>query len=381
MEITNVEAIPVTVDIRDSNEDWGVSPYVAGYMTQTKSSRLVIKLDTDQGIIGWGETAIGPGTSMAGSVVRDIILPDILGLKVWDFEELLNKFQYPYFSITPYLAGVEMAMWDAFGKLLGEPISKFIGGMQNDWVDVAYCVGISDPEESAEKAEWAKKQGFQVLKTKGGLDIDQDVNRLIAMNEAVDGEMKFRLDGNQTMGFDATVETLSRLENNNVHLQYIEQPLRIDNIGGYRVLRNRSMTPIAVNEDAYHPRNIFELVKSDAIDTVVMDLIPAGGIHAAKKMLGLYADAGVSVAHHSSFDLGIKTAAVLQFVASSSTINLPPDRVNYTLLDDVINPVIKVENGRMQVPDSPGLGIQIDEHKLAELQVEEAESIRYEPNI
>jgi L-alanine-DL-glutamate epimerase-like enolase superfamily enzyme len=377
MEITSIEAIPVDIDIKPRSEEYGVAPYVAGYMTQESTPRMVVRVETAENVVGWGETAWGPAPSLAKAAIENVIAPEVVGRKIWEIEHILNLFDYPYIRITPYVGGVEMALWDAFGKSMGRPVHQLLGGKQVDHLPVAYCVGILDPEESAEEARWARDHGFEVLKTKGGLDTDDDVDRLTAMHEAVDGQVKFRLDANQTMSFEEAVTVGARLEDAGVYLQYLEQPLRIDNVGGYKRLRQRLRTPVAVNEDAYHDRNVYNLVREDAIDVAVMDMIPMGGLLAAKKGMGLFDDAGISVAHHSSFDLGIKTAAVLQFVASCPTVNLPPDRVNYALADDVIEPQFDVTDGTMPVPDDPGLGVAVSEEKIEQHRVTEGEGITY----
>lgn len=377
MEVESIEAIPVEIDIKSRSEEFGVAPYVAGYMTQETTSRLVIRIETDDGIIGWGETTWGPDPSLGVAAIENIIKPELVGQSVWEIEELLDAFEYPYMHITPYVGGVEMALWDAFGKQNDAPIHQFFGGKQTDKVPVAYCLGILGREESARHARWARDQGFDVLKTKGGLDIDQDVERLAAMHEAVDGQLQFRLDGNQTMSFDEAVRTGGRLEDAGVYLQYFEQPLRVDNIGGYKRLRQRLQTPIGINEDAYHEHNIFELVREDAIDTAVVDMIPTGGLLALQKSMGVADDAGISVAHHSSFDLGIKTAAVLQFAAASTTMDLPPDRVNYALADDVIEERFEVTDGTMSVPDDPGLGVSVSAEQVEKYRVSEGAGITY----
>lgn len=381
MRVTSVEAIPIEIAIKPRSEEFGVAPYVAGYMTQETTPRLVIRVETDEGIVGWGETTWGPGPSVAVAAVENVIQPEVVGRNVWEIEDLLDAFEYPYMRITPYVGGVEMALWDAFGKQMGAPIHQFLGGKTTDELPVAYCLGILDPDESAEYAKWAHEQGFEVLKTKGGLNPDEDVERLTAMHDAVDGHLKFRLDGNQTMSFEEAVTTGARLEDEGVYLQYFEQPLRIDNVGGYKRLRQRLRIPIGVNEDAYHEHNIFQLVREDAIDAAVIDMIPMGGLLAAKKGIGLADDAGISVAHHSSFDLGIKTAAVLQFAASTPAMNLPPDRVNYTLADDVIEDRFEVTGGTMTVPDDPGLGVSVSEEKIEKHRVSDGEGITYDVSL
>lgn len=381
MQITSLEATPVKVDIEPRSKPYGVAPYVAGYTTFEDIMRLVIRIETDEGVVGWGETAVGPEPNLAMAAIEHIVAPKAIGREVWEVETFLDSFEFPFLHIRPYVAGVEMAMWDALGKSKDLPLHQLFGGKRTDELPVAYCLGITEPAEAAEQARWARDEGFEVIKTKGGLDVDQDVERLVAMHEAVDGEVKFRLDGNQTMSFGEAVETGARLEDAGVYLQYFEQPLRTDSLGGYKRLRQRLRTPIAVNEDAYHQRNLFELVREDAIDAAVVDLIPVGGLLPTKKLMGLTGEANLSVAHHSSFDLGIKTAAVLHFVAATPEMDLPPDRVNYSLASDVIEDRFEVTDGRMTVPSGPGLGVSVSREKVEALRVSEGQGITYEVSL
>ena len=381
MRITSLEATPVRVDIRPRTEPYGVAPYVAGYTTFEDIMRLVVRIETEDGVVGWGETTVGPEPNLAMAAMEHLIAPAALGREVWEVESFLDSFEYPFMHVRPYVAGVEMAMWDALGRTKDLALHQLFGGKRTDELDVAYCLGITEPEEAAEQAEWARDEGFGVIKTKGGLDVDQDVERLVAMQEAVDGDVKFRLDGNQTMSFGEAVETAARLEDAGVYLQYFEQPLRADSLGGYKRLRQRLRTPIAVNEDTYHSRNLFELVREDAVDAAVIDLIPVGGLLPTKKLTGLVGEANLSAAHHSSFDLGIKTAAVLHLVAASPEFDLPADRVNYSLAEDVIDDRFEVDEGRMAVPDGPGLGISVDPERVEALRVSEGQGITYEVSL
>ncbi|PSQ57732.1 N-acylamino acid racemase [Halobacteriales archaeon SW_7_71_33] len=378
MRITSVEATPVRVDIEPRTEPFGVAPYVAGYTTFEEILRLVVRIETEDGVVGWGETTVGPEPTLATTAIEEVVAPAAVGRPVWQVESFLDSFDYPYVQIRPYVAGVEMAMWDALGKTKGLSLHQLLGGKRVDELSVAYCLGITDPEEAVAQARWARDQGFEVIKTKGGLDVNDDVERLVAMNEAVGHETEFRLDGNQTMSFGEAVETGARLEDEGVYLQYFEQPLRTDTVGGYARLRQRLRTPIGVNEDTYHEYNLFELVREDAIDAAVVDMVPVGGLLPTKKLMGVADAANLSVAHHASFDLGIKTAAVLHFVAASPVMDLPPDRVNYSLSDDVVEDRFEVSEGRMTVPEGPGLGVSVDREAVEELRTSDGEGITYD---
>lgn len=366
MQIASLEAIPVAIDIKPLGDDLGVAPYVAGYTVVEQAERLLVRLETEDGTVGWGETSLNPSPAVAVDIVEDVIADEVVGKAVWEIEHVIDAFEYPYIRITPFVSGVEMAMLDALGKSLGAPLHQLLGGKLSESISVAYCIGILDPDESADYAVDALDRGFDVLKTKGGLDTDEDVARMEAMHEATDGKLDLRLDANQTWGFEEAVRVGARLEDAGVYLQYLEQPLRVDTPGSYKRLRNRLTTPIAINEDAYFPYNFYQLLKEDAIDVAVLDLIPAGGVMATKQLAGLASESGVSLSHHSSFEFGVKTAAVLHLAASTPEFNLAPDRVNYTLTDDIVADRFDVTDGEMTVPTEPGLGVSVDEEMVAD---------------
>jgi L-alanine-DL-glutamate epimerase-like enolase superfamily enzyme len=191
-----------------------------------------------------------------------------------------------------------------------------------------------------------------------------------AMHDAVDGALEFRLDPNQGWTFEEAVRVGAMLKDAGIYLQYLEQPVRIDTYGTYAKLRSRLQTPIGVNEDTYFPRNLNQLIQADAIDVAVMDLVPSGGILRARELASVAADAGVSLSHHNGMDLGVKTAAVLQTVATTPAFNLAPDTVYYAWKDHIIEDPFDLKDGAMAVPDGPGLGVTVDRSKVEEYRID-----------
>jgi L-alanine-DL-glutamate epimerase-like enolase superfamily enzyme len=376
VRIADIEAIPVEIDVKRLGDGWGVAPYRTGIGTTEETRRLLIRVETDGGVTGWGETTPAPSVAVAKTFVEDVIEPDLVGRSVHEVELIgggtvnggnrEDVYDYGYMNFDAYRGGVDMAMWDAFGKQLDAPLYELLGGRTASRVPVAFCLAIVDVDDAVEHARRAYDHGFSVLKTKGGRDWRADVERLRAMHDATDGRLDIRIDPNQSLGFEDAVRLGAALEDEGVYVQYFEQPVRAETFGTYKRLRERLRQPVAVNEDMYFAHNLTHLVREDAVDCVVIDLVPAGGMLAAKRLAGIANDAGVSVAHHSSFDLGIKTAAVLHLQASTPAINLPPDRVNYALEDDVIEDRFELDEGHFAVPDGAGLGVAVDEGKVEE---------------
>lgn len=371
MSIASVEAIPVEVGVKPLEEAYGLAPYRSNHDSVEKRDRMLVRVETEDGIVGWGEMLVAMRSPEATKAIIDhVIAPELVGREVDGIRKFIESFYFPYTRIHPYLGAVEMAMWDALGKQLDVPLSTLLGGRLDDEVPVAYCLGILDPERSGEQARFAAEEGFSALKTKAGPDWRADVERIRAMHDAVDGELDFRLDPNQGWSFEAAVRAGAALEDAGVYLQYLEQPCRIDTYGTYETLRNRLRTPLAVNEDTYFERNFSHLLRREAVDVGVIDLIPAGGILRAQELAANAAEAGVSLSHHCGFDLGIKTAAMLHLVAATPAIDLPPDSVYYAWDEYLLEEPFELSDGAYSVPTEPGLGITVDEGTVERLRTD-----------
>lgn len=378
MQITGVSAHPVTVPLRGL-EDGGVAPYVTNHNQVEELNRVLVRVDTDAGIHGWGEIRPFLSSNAATvSIVEDGVAPMVRGYSPAELETLRRLFFIEYTFADVFFAPVEMACWDIVGKDAGKPVYELLGGRRAptpstrrrdakydacEVVPVAYCLGILPPERSAERAVAAREAGYEVLKTKAGRDWKQDVERLRAMYEAVDGELEFRVDPNQGWTFDQAVRVGAILEDAGVYLQYMEQPIRVDAHRSLSKLRERIRQPIAPNEDTYYPHNVRRIVEHGAADAAVVDMTPMGGITGLRQLAAVAEDAGIPLAHHSA-GIGIKHAAMLHAVTGIPGFALAPDSLYFSLADDVLSEPLGVEDGAMTVPDGPGFGIDVDDDAI-----------------
>jgi len=156
------------------------------------------------------------------------------------------------------------------------------------------------------------------------------------------------------------------LEDENIYLQYMEQPIRVDTHKSLTRLRQRLRQPIAPNEDTYISHNIQSLVEASAMDVGVIDLTPAGGISGVRQQAAVLEDAGVPFTHHCAFDLGIRTAAILHAFTGIPGFSLPPDSTYYGWEADIIQTPFEVTDGCLPAPQGPGLGIDVDADAIDE---------------
>lgn len=379
VNITDVTATTIDVPLVDLDEHLGIGPYVTNHGQVDSMERVLVRVDTDEGVSGWGEMRTFLSSAATESVLEDGIAPLIQGQSPFEIERLRRQVFIEYTNIELFFAAVETACWDIVGKALNKPIFELLGGatapqqtaaMNADAANVepgtdrnvefAFCLGILPPEESRTKAREALEAGFSVLKTKAGRDWRQDVARIGAMHDEVDGRLEFRLDPNQGWSLDQAVRVGAALEDSGIYLQYMEQPIRVNAHDSLATLRQRLRQPIAPNEDTYIPNNLRSLIDAGAMDVAVLDLTPAGGISGLRQQAAIVEDAGVPHTHHCAFDLGIRTAAILHAVHGLPGFSLPPDTTYYAWEDDVLEEPFEVSEGRMTVPDDPGLGIDVD---------------------
>jgi L-alanine-DL-glutamate epimerase-like enolase superfamily enzyme len=379
MEITDVSAVTVEVPLTDLEEHLGISPYTTNHVELTSMERVLVRVDTDEGTSGWGEMRVFLSPEATESIIEDGIGPMICGQSPFETERLRRQVFIEYTNVEMFFAAVETACWDIVGKTLERPVFELLGGWtapaqgsrrhrenirsnrtEPTDIPIAFCLGILPPEESRAKAREALEAGFTVLKTKAGRDWRQDVERIKAMHDEADGRLEFRLDPNQGWTPDESVRVGTMLEDENIYLEYMEQPIRVDSHGSLARLRQRLRQPIAPNEDTYISRNIQSLVDTGALDVGVIDLTPAGGISGLRQQAAVLEQAGFPFTHHCAFDLGVRTAAILHAVTGIPGFSLPPDSTYYGWEADVIEDPFEVSNGRISPPTGPGLGITVD---------------------
>ena len=384
MQIESVTAHPVSVPLIDL-DDGGIAPYVTNHNDLIDVDRILVEVETDEGVTGWGEMRVFLSPPTTVSIIEDGIAPLVKGHSPFETETFRRQLFIEYTNVDLFFAAVEIACWDIVGKIQDMPIYKLLGGWTapqtesrqrypghnaQQEVDVAYCLGILPPEESRAKAAKVNAAGYDVLKTKAGRDWRQDVDRIKVMHDEVDGELEFRLDPNQGWTLDQAVRVGARLDNAGIHLQYMEQPIRVDNHKSLIRLRQRTTQPIGPNEDTYIPHNLRELIEAGALDVAVVDMTPAGGIAGLRQQAAIADDAGIPMAHHCAFDLGIRTAAILHAVSGIPGFSLPIDTAYYGWDEDVIENPLTIEDGAMPVPDGPGLGVTVDRDAIDRYRVD-----------
>jgi L-alanine-DL-glutamate epimerase-like enolase superfamily enzyme len=328
---------------------------------------IIVEVVTDEGIVGIGEALPAPSPEVTLATlkgIRDLIV----GESPFQIERIVNKLYsvgglYPFATMANCaIGGVEMALWDILGKAVGKPVHTFFGGPLRTEVSFMYFVQRKELQEMVDDAKRAVGMGFRTIYTKVGLDYESDVAVVKALREAIGPQSRLRVDANEAWSPGTAVRILREMEP--YDLEYIEQPIPMSDIEHLKVLRTRTNVPIAANQSSWTNRDLYRVLAAGAVDIVMTDPHQAGGLLAFKKAAGIAEAAGVPIVFHSFGPLAITTYAAMQVIASSTNFILDNQTYNHMLSDDVVVQLPKFDQGRLKLPETPGIGIELDPDKV-----------------
>jgi L-rhamnonate dehydratase len=329
------------------------------------TTRLVVQVHTADGTVGVGETICL--WEFVEPVLARTIIPLAVGEDACDIERICRKvegagFYHHQRAMVAALAGLEMALWDIVGKRAGMPLYQLWGGAYRRQIPLVAYLQSKDPRRVAEEAASSVERGFQTIKVKIGMTPDSDLDIVRAAREAAGPHVKLRADVNGAWTVGTAKRMLRKLEE--FDLEYVEQPLPMDDLGGHAALRRTFSTPVALDESAYTVQDALAIIRGEAADVLLLDPHQAGGLHRCRKAAAVAEAAGLPVTLHSGAELGVSTAAYLHLAASIPNLMLAVDSQYENQADDIVTEPHRVERGAMSLPVGPGLGVGLDGEKL-----------------
>ena len=259
-------------------------------------------------------------------------------------------------------------MWDAFGRHLGQPLSALWGGVYRRRIDLCAVAFITDPNALARELKTYSAQGFASFKIKGGLDPEQDVALVAAARAAIGPSANLRVDPNGAWTPGTARRMIEKLRP--FDLQYVEQPLPVDDMLGHAELRRFSPVPICLDEGVYTLQDAMNAIRLGAADVLLMDPHEAGGLWQCLKIAAVAEAAGIHVGMHSGGELGLSQAAYLHLAAAIPNATLGVDTIYQHHAGDILKERIAFRDGAALVPEGPGLGVEVCLDKLEEYRTE-----------
>ncbi len=353
----------------------------AWYDTRTA---MVVEIETDDGLIGWGE-CYGPARITAAVV--QTIAPWLIGQDplrtefLWRMVYARLRDHGQKGAVIQGLSGIDIALWDIKGKHFGVPVHRLLGGPLRSEVQ-AYATGLyrrksGDPlQYLAEEATDYVAQGFKAVKLKVGFGVEEDAAVTRAVREAIGPGFALMVDANHAYDAVAAIRLGRMIEP--LDIGWFEEPVPPEDIAGYREVKAALSIPIAGGECEFTRFGFRDLLTSRAIDIIQPDTCAAGGLSECKKIADMAEAFGVRYNPHV-WGTGIAIAASLQLLAvlpSHTPHSLSPvepllefDRTEHPIRQSLLLQPIEPVKGVVRVPDGPGLGIEIDRTALARFAV------------
>jgi O-succinylbenzoate synthase len=353
------------------------APFRTSFGEEHDRECLILQVD-EAGVSGWGECVAGsfPGysyetVSTARHILEAYFVPLLLQARIdhpTDVPNLLSRYKgHPMAR-----AGLELAIWDLFGKITNQSLQQLIGGSREQ-VQVGVSIGIqSDLKVLEERISNFLLEGYRRIKLKIRPGMDLDTVRHIrdkypTLDLQVDANAAYRLD-------DAEVfEQMDAFD-----LQLIEQPFAEDDLLDHQKLQQRIQTPICLDESIRNARSAKQALEIDACRVVNIKLGRVGGLTEAIQIHDICIDQKVPVWCGGMLETGIGRAANLA-LASLAGFVLPGDisATDRYYAKDIATPRFNLEaEGTIRVPDGTGLGVEIDTKALEEFRVAKVEISR-----
>jgi len=378
MKIISVEAIPFSLPVRREFRWNGLGQGLGHF--------VLVRIAADNGFVGYGDAVPlpdwGGDFGRRSGETRDTVIAIIhnqlgsalIGSDPCAIAEINDMMGRIVIGHTYAKCAIDMALHDLWGKTVGQPLYRLLGGEVRQGVAVAHMVGLMGHDDALAEAEAAVADGITALQIKGGEDGQRDVTLIKALRARLGPDIVLRLDANQ--GYPTAklaLNVLSAFEPD--ELSYVEQPTR--GLRHMAQVTRSTPIPVVADESCWTPRDALDVVESGAADCLSIYLAKAGGIRAAGAVATIAEAAGMACDVNGSIECGVGNAANVHFALSRPAVTLPavipvsapagrhPCRVggNY-FEDDIITEPFAYRAGLVRPPEKPGLGIEIDEQKL-----------------
>lgn len=346
-------------------------PFVISYHTYNYMPSIIVKIETDEGITGYGEAVADEhvtGESWEGTfqVIKNTLAPVVMGQNPMQIEKIHDLMNNAIYSAPTAKAAIDIACFDIVGKKIQQPVYQLIGGRYHDEFPITHVLSILEPKEMADEAASQVEKGYQSFKMKVGTNVKQDVKRIQAVRARVGEDIAIRVDVNQ--GWKNSATTLAALNHlQDCNLDWIEQPVMADDVDGMAEIKTKSFIPLMIDEGLKGTREMLEIIQKRAADKVNIKLMKCGGIYPAVKLAHQAELAGFDCQIGSMIESSIGSAAGYHVAFSKKNITSVELTGPLKFSKDIGNLAYDVPFIRLT--EKPGLGIEINEETLSELTV------------
>jgi len=365
LKIALVEAFATSFPVKQS--------VTLGIGRAVKRDALIVKVTTESGLVGWGESHHGRAPGAIAQLINTTLRQLVLGM---DAADVVGVWQRIYSrqlishgmgqACALAMSGLDQALWDIRGKAVGWPLYKLLGGRSKPVP--AYAGGISlgfqPAAELVEEARALQAQGYRALKLRFGDTAARDIERLTAVRKALGDDLVIMVDANTGYSLADVRAVMPVLDELNV--AWLEEPFAAQDSRSYRLAAALGRTPLAAGENHFTRFEFNRLIAEAAVQIIQPDLSKAGGVTEVMRIAAM-ASAEKLAIHPHTLASGLNMAASLHLLCAIDNPGyFEADVARENLFrDHLTNRPDRLDaDGCVRPPEAPGLGIDVDEQFL-----------------
>ncbi|MGC9399480.1 MAG: mandelate racemase/muconate lactonizing enzyme family protein [Anaerolineae bacterium] len=355
MQISHVEVIPTELRLK--------LPYRSLYHRETKVQQIdvvFIRVETREGQTAWGCAAFDP--TLTGETREEVLRAcQACADRARDLNPLNTEYALAVLArltegVPSAQCAFDIAFHDLLGLAAGLPLHRLLGGYR-DRIQTSVTINVGTVEETVEMAHNRARQGFRILKLKGGRDPEEDVRRVRAVHKALPN-LTVRLDAEQGYTIREAIEVTKALAD---HLEMLEQPVPADDgVKALKRVTRNSPVPILADESARGPDSALALARERAVDGLSIKLATCGGLRGARQMDAVARAARMTTMVGCINEPALLTAAGLAFALSSPGVTYGDLDGYFDLADDPTRQRFILDEGWLIATDVPGLGCTVE---------------------
>ena len=364
MKITAIELFHISIPF--------AKPYKLSrvYGTRYDAEAVILKVHTDEGIVGLGEadplnpfSEETPATVMV--VTRDLLAPQLIGRNPTHITAIESNLDVMVHGNLLARGAVNMALFDIVGKANDIPAHMLLGGLHQSKLQLLSPIGSGTPEEDAASIQQQIEDGYKTVMIKmGALPIADEIQRMIAARQKFAGRIKIIVDANQGWTVAETLEFFDGIGSCRPDL--LEQPIDRHDISGLQRIHHRAPCLLSADEGVASTQEAAALIRAQAVDAFSIKVSKNGGLSKAGKIAATADAFGLKILMNSMLEFGVTQAASLQLGCVLPNL-LDMGHAYMSVLrmsDDITDFGQNISQATVTVPSSAGLGVRLNEDKL-----------------
>ncbi len=320
---------------------------------------FILKIETDDGITGIGEAV--PTPYITGDTMESIEgelknLEKLLVGKEESQENINDILKKNFKGSKASRAAIDMALWDIMGKRANLPIYKIIGGTKKD-IKTSLTIDLAPPEEAKRMALQFLNEGVKVFKIKLGSGIQEDIERVKEVRNAIGNEKMAYVDFNQAYDAKRALKVIDAIERYDI--EFIEQPVPAWDLKSLKFIRERTNIPIMADESLMSINDLEKIVHFEAADMINIKLMKTGGITDAIKLVDAAELFNIPVMIGCMVETKVAVAAGLNIALAKKWVKYADLDGFTSLKEEITEDGLDLKNGELMLKDYPGLGVKL----------------------